>query len=166
MVSLLLVEHYGPPVLSCALHEILRSITRENQPSDIVLTLPFFLSAAKLKGDDKNSSLNNEVSSLYGLQMGPTVDFTEEIVRTVEQVPSSLRIHYEPLACLLQFVHCLKFPTALLIGIKGVKGEHEVLLKLGEHLANAFTLSFERNQIKLNSRETKRTEEPWRALYG
>ncbi|XP_074286617.1 uncharacterized protein LOC141611866 [Silene latifolia] len=165
-VSLLLVEHYEPPVLPCALHEILRSITREYQSSDVILTLPYILSAAKLKSDDKNSSLNNEGSSLYGLQMGPTMAFTKEIIRTVEQAPSSLKIHYEPLACLLQFVHCLKFPTAVLIGIIGVKGEQEVLLKLGEHLANAFSLSFDRIQIKLNTRTTTKTEEPWRALYG
>lgn len=165
-VSLLLVEYYEPPILSCMVNEILRSIKGESLSSTVSLTLPCILPAVKLKCDDKNSSVNSKNTFLYGMHLGPTSEFTEAIIQEAEKPPLSLQIHYEPLACLLQLVQFFNIPTAVLIGKRGVGEEHEVLHEIGESLANALSLCFAKNRIKLNLGETAKPKEPWRALYG
>lgn len=165
-VSLLLVQNYEPPVLACVINELLRSIKGESSSSTRILILPYILPAARLKCEDKNSSVNNKSFSIFGMHMGPETEFTRDIVRTAEKPPSSLQIHYEPFACMLQFVNVFKFPTALLIGKRGIREEHEVLHEMGELLASAFALCFEKNGINLNLGEKAKVEEPWRALYG
>ncbi|CAO2816422.1 unnamed protein product [Amaranthus hypochondriacus] len=157
-ISLLLVNCYEPPLLSCVVNEILRTIRAGSSSSTVCLTVPCILPAAKL--------IKGKRSSVYGIHIGPTTKFTEDITKAVEKPPLSLQINYEPLACLVQFVNCLKFPTAVLIGERGTKGEHEVLHEIGEILARAFSLSFMKNKIKLNLREIAKPQEPWRALYG
>lgn len=165
-VSLLLVEYHEPPILACVINEIFRSIRQESPSSTSALILPYVLPAAKLKCDDITSSVNNKNSKLYGLHMGPMTDFTQSILGKAEKPPSSLQIHYEPLACLLQIVQCFKFPTALFIGKRGMREEDEVLHEVGELFASAFGLCFLKSRIKLNLRETPKTKEPWRQLYG
>ncbi|KNA25312.1 hypothetical protein SOVF_007760 [Spinacia oleracea] len=165
-VSLLLLEYYEPPILSCIVNEVLRSIRGESLSSTVSLILPYILPATKLKCEDKDSSVNNNRSSLYGLHLGPVTEFTEDMLREAEKPPLSLQINYEPLTCLLQLVQFFNCPTAVLIGKRGMKGEHEVLHEVGEILASAFSLCFIKNRIKLSIGETVKPKEPWRALYG
>lgn len=164
-VSLLLVEYYEPPVLSCVVNEVLKSIRGANLSSSVSLTLPFILPAAKLKCEDKTSSLNSK-RSLYAMHIGPVTELAEDLVKDSEKPPLSLQIHCEPLACLLQIVHCLNLPTVVLIGKRGMKAEHEVLYEVGERLASAFSLCFLKIRIKLNCGVTAKPKEPWHELYG
>ncbi|XP_021771021.1 uncharacterized protein LOC110735161 isoform X2 [Chenopodium quinoa] len=165
-VSLLLVEYYEPPLLSCVVNEVLKSISGERLSSTVSLILPYILPAAKLKCEDKNSFIINSRSSLYGFHTGPATEFTEDIIREADKPPLSLQITYEPLACLLQLVQFFNISTAVLIGKRGVNEEQEVLCEVGESLASAFSLCFIKNRIKLNLGETVKQKEPWRALYG
>ncbi|XP_021775118.1 uncharacterized protein LOC110738986 [Chenopodium quinoa] len=165
-VSLLLVEYYEPPLMSCVVNEVLKSIRAERLSSTVSLILPYILPASKLKCEDKNSSINNSRSSLYGFHTGPATEFTEDIIRVAEKPPLSLQINYEPLACLLQLVQFYSISTAVLIGKRGMNEEQEVLCEVGESLASAFSVCFIKNRIKLNLEETVKQKEPWRVLYG
>ncbi|GAB2215111.1 hypothetical protein Drorol1_Dr00019486 [Drosera rotundifolia] len=172
VVTVLLMDYYDPPVLACAVHEVLLSIERD-RPTALTLILPFVSPASKFKIEDEFASVDRK-KSIYGAQLGPDTDFTHAAVSKTQKLPSSTRIHYEPLACLLQFVHVLKVPTVLLIGQtsqhlpnKAIKEELEVLHELGDLLASSLNLSFVKDGVKLNQGKTSKViEEPWRALYG
>ncbi|GAB4825333.1 hypothetical protein Ancab_008205 [Ancistrocladus abbreviatus] len=171
-VSVLLMQYCQPPFLGCAVNEVLASIVEESLQGEITLTLPFVIPAPKLKGQDQ-SALTNNKSSIYGVHVGPATDFTQAILSKARALPSSLQIHHEHLACLLQFARVLKFPTALLIGLRDQmpssetsREELQVLHEMGELLAGAFSLGFLGDRIKLNIGNTSTVaKEPWRAFY-
>ncbi|KAL9261878.1 hypothetical protein AKJ16_DCAP01905 [Drosera capensis] len=173
VVTVLLMGYHEPPVLACAINEVLHSIKEENQSTALTLILPFVLPATKLKIEEKIASVDRK-KSIYGAQLGPETDFTRSAISKTQKLPSLTQIHYEPLACLLQFVHVLNVPAVLLIGQIGqhlhneaVRGELETLHELGELLASSLHLSFVKDRVKLNQGKTsKAAEEPWRALYG
>lgn len=82
-------------------------------------TFPFVLASSKLKWESKTLTKNESKASVYGIQIGPDTDITHVMATRTQKVPSSLQIHHEPLACLLQLVRVLKFPTFVLIGQRG-----------------------------------------------
>uniref|UniRef100_A0A5B7BHE4 DUF7894 domain-containing protein n=1 Tax=Davidia involucrata TaxID=16924 RepID=A0A5B7BHE4_DAVIN len=171
-VSVLLLQNYEPPILVCAVNEVLASITGENSSTMPTLVLPFMVGASKLKWEGKNSSMNKV--SLYGMQIGQEIDISEAMFSKTQKPPSQLQIHHEPLACCLQLIRVLKLPSFVLIGQSGqhlsnkASGEElEVIYEIGKLLANNFCLSFSRERITWNPTKTSRdSEEPWRALYG
>lgn len=116
---MLLLEKYEPPTLVCAVNEVLTQIIGE--PSSVLPTLivPFIVASSKLKQESKNSTTNGSEVPLYGVQIGPETDITRAIATRTQNPPSSLQIHYEPLACFLQLVRVLKLPTSVLIGQRG-----------------------------------------------
>ncbi|KAL8152235.1 hypothetical protein V2J09_009995 [Rumex salicifolius] len=116
-VSVLLMHYHEPPVLACAVNEVLRLIA--GGKLSVTMALPFVVPASKLKCEDKTLSRFNK-SSIYSMQLGPETDITAAIISKAQKLPSLLQIHYEPLACLLQFINVLNFPTALLIGVRDV----------------------------------------------
>ncbi|KAA8524904.1 hypothetical protein F0562_011327 [Nyssa sinensis] len=170
-VSVLLLQNYEPPILVCAVNEVLASIMGENSSTMPTLVLPFMVAASKLKWENKNSSMNNKVS-LYGMQIGQATDISEAMSGKTQKPPSQLQIHHEPLACCLQLIRVLKLPAFVLIGQSGLSNkalgeELEVIYEIGKLMANFFCLSFLRERIAWNPKKTSRDgEEPWRALYG
>nr|DAD23706.1 TPA_asm: hypothetical protein HUJ06_025169 [Nelumbo nucifera] len=173
-VSLLLLQYYDPPIIACAVNELLASIMGENSSSMLTLILPFLVAASKLEKEMKSSIPGNHKVALSGVQIGPETDFTRAMIARIQKAPPSLQIHYEPLACLLQLVRVLKLPSFLLIGptaqhqSKRTPDEDiEALYELGEFLASSVNLCFLRDRIHWNPTKKQRDNlEPWRALYG
>ncbi|CAK9167177.1 unnamed protein product [Ilex paraguariensis] len=170
-VSVLLLQIYDPPILACAINEVLASIAAENLSTMPTIVSPFIVTASKLKLENGSRVINNQVS-LYGTQVGPETDIMQAISSKIQKPPSSLRIHHEPLACFLQLVRALKMPTYFLIGQAGQRLSHktsgeEVICEIGELLASTLSLCFIRESITWNpTKTTRNNEEPWRALYG
>ncbi|KAM7495308.1 hypothetical protein LguiB_029917 [Lonicera macranthoides] len=172
-VSILLLQKYEPPILACAVNEVLASLARENSSNMPTLIIPYFVAASKLKLESKNSTTNDEVS-LFGMQIGPETDVTQALVSRAQKLPSSLQIHDEPLACILQLVRVLKMPAFVLTGQsvqslphKTFGEEVKVICEIGELLASISSLYFSRDRITWAPTKTsKEHKEPWRALYG
>lgn len=114
----MLLQKYEPPILACAVNEVLASLARENSSNMSTLIIPYFVAASKLKLESKNSTINDKVS-LFGTQIGPETDVTQALVSRTQKLPSSLQIHDEPLACILQLVRVLKMPAFVLTGQSG-----------------------------------------------
>ncbi|KAJ4982066.1 hypothetical protein NE237_032903 [Protea cynaroides] len=172
-MSILILQEYELPLVACAVHEILSSITGENSSIVPTIIVPFFV-AANLKCDMANLTINGQRIILCGTQIGPATDFTEAVVARTSKPPSSLQIHNETLACVLQLVRILKLPTVLLIGSTSQRKsslttneEIEVLYEMGEFLGNIANLNFVKDQIHWTPpQESAHVQEPWRALYG
>ncbi|KAK3034021.1 hypothetical protein RJ639_033306 [Escallonia herrerae] len=172
-VSLLLLQYYEPPVLACAVNEALASLTAENLSSMPTVIFPFLVSAPKLKLESRESMPVGN-ASVYGMQVGLENDITQALLSRTQKLPSSLQIHHEPLACILQLARVLKLPAFILIGQSGDRvsrknsGEElEVIGEMSGILASISSLSFSRERIVWNpTKISKETEEPWRALYG
>ncbi|XAR55231.1 hypothetical protein NMG60_11035248 [Bertholletia excelsa] len=166
-VTVLLMQIYEPPVLVCAINEVLASIIGESSSSLPMIVLPIMVAASKLKLERKYSKTSDKVS-LYGMQIGPETEITQAIAAKTHKPPSSLQIHYEPLACFLQLVRVIRLPSFLLIGQSSDLGQElEMINEMGELLTGISSLCFLRERITWNpTRTTKDGEEPWRALYG
>ncbi|KAK9131580.1 hypothetical protein Sjap_012067 [Stephania japonica] len=113
-VTVLLMENYEPPVVACAINQVLQSIIEENSSSSMMptLVLPFLVQASTFHNWDKNDSA---AVSLYATHIGTQTDLVLSMVAALKKPPPSLQIHYEPLACLIHFARVLKFPTVFLI---------------------------------------------------
>ncbi|PSS06480.1 Glycerol-3-phosphate acyltransferase [Actinidia chinensis var. chinensis] len=172
-VTLLLMENYEPPILVCAISEVLASIKGESSSIMPTIVLPIMVPAQKLKLEGKHSKTSKKVS-LYGLQTGQETDMTQSIVAKTQNPPLSLQIHHEPLACFLQLVRVSKLPTCVLIGQSGqhqlqknLREELEMIYEMGELLTSISSMTFLRERIAWNpAKSSKDGEEPWRALYG
>ncbi|KAJ4847015.1 hypothetical protein Tsubulata_042672 [Turnera subulata] len=171
-VSVLLLEMYEPPILACALNEVLTQFFGESGLPTLVV--PFVFESSKLKLENKTLTTNGGNVTLYGVQIGQETDRTRAIAASTKKAPSSLQIHHEPLACFLQLARVLKLSVSVVIGYGGqsfsantFEKELEVIYEIGELLANTSSLCFLREKIKWNPVKTSReTKEPWRALYG
>ncbi|KAH7576589.1 hypothetical protein ACOSP7_002962 [Xanthoceras sorbifolium] len=172
-VTVLLLQNYEPPTLVCAINEVLAQITGETSSTVPMLLVPFVVESSKLKGENKSLATTGSVS-LYGVQIGPEMDLAQAMGAGTQKPPSSLQVHYEPLACFLHLARILNLPTFILIGQKSrsptdktLGGELETLYNIGELLASNTGLCFTRDKITWNPTKTsKDSQEPWRALYG
>ncbi|CAN1181517.1 hypothetical protein LINPERHAP2_LOCUS35445, partial [Linum perenne] len=166
-VSLLLLEKYEPPMLACALNEVLAHIVRASSSTLPTFIFPF-TGASKLKWETK-APPKGQVK-LYSIQSGPETDIAQVITSRTQTLPSSLHIHYEPLACYLQLARVLKLSTCVVFGLGGHQGsgdEIEALDQIGDLLGNSTGLCFLKDEVSWNPRKTsKECAEPWRALYG
>lgn len=108
---MLLMQDYEPPVLACAVNEVLSSMKEES----FSIVLPIVVAAPKLKLERKFSTTSDKVS-LYGVQIGPETDITRTMVAKTQKPPLSMQIHHEPLACFIQLVRVLNLPTCVLFG--------------------------------------------------
>ncbi|KAI4308586.1 hypothetical protein L6164_031644 [Bauhinia variegata] len=143
-VSVVAMQHYEPPVISCAVNEVL----------------------AKIAGD--KSSLTPT------LLIGEETGISQTLVAITLKPPSSLQIYHETCACFLHFARVLKLSTFFLIGqtgqhsrSKSTKGELEILHAISEILSSTTGLHFSKDKITWNPTMTaKESKEPWRALYG
>ncbi|KAB1208751.1 hypothetical protein CJ030_MR6G005860 [Morella rubra] len=173
-VSLLLMENYEPPVLACAVTEVLSQLTGEEPSLMPTLIVPFVLALSMLKCERKSSITKESRPSVYRIQVGPERDITQVLAIRTEKAPPSLQIHHEPATCLLQLVRVLKLPTCVLIGQRGrllsdkaIGEELKILYEIGELLASATGLCFSRERIVWQpTNASDDSKEPWRALYG
>ncbi|XP_021890030.1 uncharacterized protein LOC110808741 [Carica papaya] len=171
-VSVFLLQSYKPPILVCAVNEVLAKLAGEIPSTMPTVLAPFIVESSKLKCE--NRSLTTNSSSLYGIQIGPERDITMAMTTKIQKPPSSLQIYSEPLSCFLQLVHILKLPTVVLIGQhsqslsnKALQEELQVLYKIGELLASSTGLHFSKEKVIWNPIKTSKDDEaPWRALYG
>ncbi|XP_052179018.1 uncharacterized protein LOC127792533 [Diospyros lotus] len=172
-VTVLLLQNYEPPILVCAVSEVLASIKGESSSFIPTIILPCFIAASKLKVEKKYTVTSDKVA-LYSAQIGPETDITQAMVAKTQKPPSSLQIHHEPLACFLQLIRVMKLPTCVLIGQSGnsqsqknSEEELEVIYEMAELLASISSLCFLRERITWKpSKTSKDNKEPWRALYG
>lgn len=116
---MLLMQNYEPPILACAINEVLAQIGGEKSSSLPTIIVPFAVASLKLKGDGKTLMYNDDNVSLYGVQIGPETDITKLMFTRTQKPSSTFQIHQESLACLLQLVRVLNLPTFFLIGQKG-----------------------------------------------
>ncbi|KAL3821615.1 hypothetical protein ACJIZ3_007520 [Penstemon smallii] len=172
-VSILLLQNYEPPILACALNEILLNLAGDDlsTTSTPTLLVPFIVPESKLKQQHKCPVTSDKVS-IYGIELGPTTDLTHSVSSRMQKPPPSLQIYHEDFSLLLHLLNVMKLPTVVLIGQshisnKTLNEEHEVMFEIGEHLANVTSLSFSKEKMVQNpSKTSKDSEEAWRALYG
>ncbi|KAK9089937.1 hypothetical protein Scep_029019 [Stephania cephalantha] len=114
-VTVLLMENYEPPVVACAINQVLQSVILEDNSSSMppTLLLPFVVQA----NSRFHWETNDTAVRLYATHIGPETDLLRSMLAaSIKQPPPSLQIHYEPLACLIHFARVLNLPTLLLIG--------------------------------------------------
>ncbi|KGN43390.1 uncharacterized protein LOC101217042 [Cucumis sativus] len=177
-VSVLILQNYEPPVLACALDVVLSHIAGERSPSSSkakpTVVVPSVITSSKLKWESKTLTKNDRTVLLYGTEVGPETDISRTMGAKVKKLPSTSQIYYEQLACLYHLIHILNIPAFFVVGLTGrslsnqAAGEEiQILNEMGELLANSLPLSFSREGIVWNPKETsKEVKEPWRALYG
>lgn len=172
-VSVLLMENYQPPVLACALNEVLSMLLGENSSEIPALVVPCVVTASNLKMENKNVISTSDVS-VYGMQYGPATDSMQALGSKLQKPVPSLQIYHQQLACFLQFVPVLTASAFVMVGqiSQGVSPETserdlEVIHEVGELLASYSSLSFSKERISWNpTKSSMGREEPWRALYG
>ncbi|KAG6406969.1 hypothetical protein SASPL_129949 [Salvia splendens] len=172
-VSILMLENYEPPVLACALNEVLLKLAGEEQSTLPTLIVPFVVPETKLKQEKKYSGKSEKVS-LYGMKLGPTTDVSELLSSRLQQSPLFSQILHEELALLLHLVNVMKLPTVVMIGVTGQRtssknsnNDLEVTCQIGEHLASVSSLTFSKEKMVQSPTKTSRDgKEAWRALYG
>lgn len=125
-VSLVTMQHYEPPVLACALNEVLKNIVVDDSSLLPTLLVPFLVESSKVKGQSK--SLRSDVSkaSIFGIQTGQNTDIVQALLKRTQEPPSSLQIQHETFACFLHFVRLMQLPAFFLIG----QTSHEVFIFL------------------------------------
>ncbi|ERN19169.1 hypothetical protein AMTRI_Chr10g7750 [Amborella trichopoda] len=171
-VTILLMQNYEPPIAGCAVNEVLKSITQESGTNRPLLMLPYIVSSSKLEQKVRNLGKISRNFPLYGIKIGPDTDSIASMVDGLPKPPSTLPIHDEILACLLQFVRVLRLETVFLVAPTSgsntaAKQEREVLSELGEFLASRVGLSFSKECVEDDRVEkANASKEDWRALYG
>lgn len=114
------MQNYEPPILACAINEVLAQIIAGEKSTPLpTILVPFALASSKLKGDGKTLTKNDSKVSLFGVQIGPETDITKVMATRTQKPSSTFQIHNEPLACLLQLVRVLNLPTFFLVGQRG-----------------------------------------------
>ncbi|GAV68435.1 hypothetical protein CFOL_v3_11938 [Cephalotus follicularis] len=173
-VSLLLLNTYEPPILVCAIKEVLAQIVVEMSATTPKIIAPFVVASSKLKSGSKALASTGGKVSLYSVQIGAETDVTSTLATRTQKPPSPMQIHYEPLSCFHQLARVLKLPTSILIGQRSqslsdeaLEEDIETLNEIGELLASSTSLCFLREKVAWNpTKRSKNGEEPWRALYG
>ncbi|KAH6780990.1 hypothetical protein C2S52_012227 [Perilla frutescens var. hirtella] len=172
-VSLLLLENYEPPILACALNEVLLKLAGDGHSPAPTLIVPFVVPESKLKREHRYSGKSEKVS-LYGMKLGPTTDVSESLSSRLQKSPQFSQILHEELAVVLHLVNVMKLPTVVLIGLtdqrissKNTKEDLEVICQIAEHLASVSSLTFSKEKMVQSPTKTSRDgQEAWRALYG
>lgn len=114
-MSILLLQNYEPPILACALNEVLMSLAGVDFSTMPTLVVPFVVPESKLKLENRYL-VTSEEYSVYGIKLGPTTDVTQDLSSTLQKPPPSMKINHENLACLLHLANVIKLPTLVLIG--------------------------------------------------
>lgn len=110
------MEHYEPPVLSCALNEVLNKITADKSSFVPTLLVPFLVESSKVKGHSKSLRSDESKPLIFGTKIGQNTDIMQALLNKTQEPPSSLGVQHETFACFLHFVHVMQLPTFFLIG--------------------------------------------------
>ncbi|KAK4437473.1 hypothetical protein Salat_0081200 [Sesamum alatum] len=172
-VSILHLQNYEPPILACALNEVLLKLAGEDLSTVPTIIAPFLVPESKIKLENRYTEKSEKVL-VYGIKLGPTTDVIQALSSRLQKSPPLLYINHEGLATLRHLANVMKLPTVMLIGLSGQRisnknstEELEVICQIGDHLASISALSFSKEKVVQNppkiSRESK---EAWRALYG
>ncbi|XP_061358159.1 uncharacterized protein LOC133302408 [Gastrolobium bilobum] len=172
-VSIVVMQHYEPPVLACALNEVLKEIAGDKSSLMPTLLVPFLVASSKVKGQIKSLKADERKALIFGIQTGQSTDIMQALLTKTQEPPSSLWIQHESFACFLHFVRVMKLPTFFLVGQtsqyldnRSTK-QHETIHVIGEILASSTGLQFSEDRVIWNPKKTSReSKEPWRALYG
>ncbi|XP_020218539.1 uncharacterized protein LOC109801822 [Cajanus cajan] len=172
-VSIVAMEHYEPPVLVCALNEVLDKITADKSSLPPTLLVPFLVESSKVKRQSKALRSDESKSLIFRIQIGQNTEIAQALLNKTQELPSSLQIQHETFACFLHLVNVMQIPTFFLIGQasqyldnKSTK-QHEIIHMIGEILASSTRLHFSHDKVVWNPEKTKgESKEPWRALYG
>lgn len=172
-VSIVIMQHYEPPLLACALNEVLNKIVGGDPSSIPTLLVPFLVESSEVKGHSKSLRSDESGALTYGIQIGQITDIMQTLLKKAQEPPSSLRIQHESFACFHHFVRVMKLPTFFLIGQtsqyldnKATK-QNEAICEIGEILASSTGLQFSEDKVIWNPKKTsKEIKEPWRDLYG
>lgn len=172
-VSIVIMQHYEPPVLACALNEVLNKIVGGDPSSTPTLLVPFLVESSKVKGNSKSLRSDESRALTYGIQIGQITETMQTLLKKTQEPPSSLRIQQENFACFLHFVRVMKLPTFFLIGQTSQyldnksPTQHEAICEIGEILASSTGLQFSEDRVIWNPKKaSKEIKEPWRDLYG
>lgn len=142
----MLMQHYEPPVLACALNEVLNKIAGGDPSSIPTLLVPFLVESSKVKGYSKSLRSDESRALTFGIQIGHTTDIMQTLLKKTQETPSSLQIQQENFACFLHFVRVMKLPTFFLIGQSSTK-QHEVFIFLTTFKAHQIIGFLEKCQI-------------------
>ncbi|CAN8260117.1 unnamed protein product [Cochlearia groenlandica] len=172
-VSIFLLQSCEPPLLVCAMNELVDVITREALTLPTIVA-PFLVAASKLKFNNRSVEASNRKSGIHYVQVGPETETSKLFASRLEKPPPLMQIHYEPLSCLLHLARVKRLPTSILIGQRSSSISHKaldedlrVIHETGELVASYAGLTFTRERIKWKASKTSKEEEsPWRALYG
>ncbi|XP_028805000.1 uncharacterized protein LOC114759926 [Neltuma alba] len=172
-VTLVLMQHYEPPVLACAVNEVLNKMAGDKSSLMPKLYIPIIVDSSQIKRDSKSLRSNETRALVYGIQISQEGETNETLLSKTVKPPSSLQIQHETLACCLHLLNVLKLPSFFLIGQTGQNlpnkstEEFEITHTIGEILASATGLNYSKDSMTWNPTKTSRdSKEPWRALYG
>ncbi|XP_054818783.1 uncharacterized protein LOC129318179 [Prosopis cineraria] len=172
-VSLMIMQHYEPPILACAVNEVLGKIAGDKSSLIPKLYVPIIVESSQIKGESKSLRSDESRALVYGIQIGQETETNEALLSKIVKPPSSLRIQDEKLACCLHLLSVLKLPTFFLIGQTGqyllnkASEQFEITHTIGEILASTTGLHYSKDSVALNPTKASRdSKEPWRALYG
>ncbi|XP_051124819.1 uncharacterized protein LOC127247131 [Andrographis paniculata] len=170
-VSIVILHKNEPPILACALNELLSELSRNALSKMPSLIIPFILPEYKLKQENK---IESEMVSVYGIKFGPTTDLTEALSSRLQKAPPYMQIYHEGLAELLHLANIVKLPTVVLVGVinqhrsnKTAREEIEVTCEIGDLLASTLSVSFSKEKTSQSvTKSSSDNKEAWRALYG
>ncbi|KAL2323553.1 hypothetical protein Fmac_027932 [Flemingia macrophylla] len=172
-VSVVAMEHYEPPVLVCALNEVLDKITVDNSSLAPTFLVPFLVESSKVKGQSISLISDESKPLIFRIKIGQNIDIMQALLNKTQELPSSLHIQHEVFACFLHLVNVMEIPTLFLIGQAGQyfdnksTKQHEIIHMIGEILASSTGLQFSKDKVVWNPEKTTgESKEPWRALYG
>lgn len=109
------MEHYEPPVLACALNEVLNKITADKSSLPTLL-VPFLVESSKVKGQIKFLGSDESKPLIFGIPIGQNTDIMQALLNKTQELPSSSWIQHEIFASFLHFVRVMQLPTFFLIG--------------------------------------------------
>lgn len=120
-VSVLILQSYEPPVLACAVNEVLSHIAGDSLPSSSMPTLvvPSVITYSKIKWESKTVTKNDPTVLLYGTEIGPETDISPTMVAKVQKLPPMSQIYHEQLACLLHLIRVSNIPAFFVFGRTG-----------------------------------------------
>ena len=118
---MLILQSYDPPVLACALNEVLSHIAGESSPSSSkpAIVVPFVIASSKLKWENKTLTKTDQSVLLHGTAMGPETDISRTLIAKVQELPSTSQIYCEQLACLFHLIRFSNIPAFFLVGRTG-----------------------------------------------
>ncbi|KAG9448510.1 hypothetical protein H6P81_008475 [Aristolochia fimbriata] len=175
-VSIVLLHNYKPPIVACAVFEVLIAILSDSSSNAPEFLLPIVASSLELKFIMKlaDLSLEDQNATVYGAQFGPLTDFIKSMLSKIRKLPSDFQVASEPLACLLQVARALELPTVLIVGSgsadkkeRPTDQELETLFNVLEFTASHVGFSVSKDLLHLTTpQELREHQEPWRAWYA